>query len=148
MTSTGLVNHADLRELGYLRDSLVVKTNLDVRLEGSKLDDIVGSAVFTNATLTLSQPERKLAVDKLTLASTIERRVGLRRLEFGTQRYFDLDSDFLTTRLQGTFQPQRTIDDLTRLAKEYQLYFAGDAAGMKAYYEQKQRQAERLAGQR
>ncbi len=141
----GLVDHADLRELGYLRDSLVVKTNLDIKLEGSKLDDIVGNAVFTNATLTLSQPERTLPIDKVTLASTIEQRTGVSADSSGTQRYFDLDSDFLTTRLQGTFQPQRTIDDLTRLAKEYKLYFAGDAAGMKVYYEQKQRQVERLA---
>ncbi|GAB3781525.1 translocation/assembly module TamB domain-containing protein [Spirosoma horti] len=144
----GMIDHADLRELGYLRDSLVVKTKLDVQLEGSKLDDIVGSAVFTNATLTLNRPERNLAVDKLTLASTIERQGGTTPDSSGTQRYFNLDSDFLTTRLQGTFQPQRTIDDLTKLAKEYQLYFAGDAAGMKAYYEQKQRLAARAVSRK
>ncbi len=137
----GVVQHADLRALGYLPDSLTVKTTLNVQLEGSKLDDIVGSAVFTNATLDLNK--RTLDVDKLTLASSVERRDSV-----GIQRYFDLDSDFLTTRLQGTFQPQRTIDDLTRLAREYQLYFAGDAAGMKAYYQQKQQQAERLAGRK
>ena len=144
----GTVDHADLRELGYLRDSLVVKTNLDIQLEGSKLDDIVGSALFSNATLTLNRPGRSLAIDKLTLASSVEQRAGAAPDSGGTQRYFDLDSDFLTTRLQGAFQPQRTIDDLTKLAKEYQLYFAGDAAGMKAYYDQKRRQAERLAGQK
>ncbi|MFD2933461.1 translocation/assembly module TamB domain-containing protein [Spirosoma flavum] len=144
----GTVEHADLRELGYLRDSLVVQTKLDVKLEGSKLDDIVGSAVFTNATLTLNRPGRTLAVDKLTLASSVEQRTGVASDSGGTQRYFDLDSDFLTTRLQGTFQPQRTIDDLTKLAKEYQLYFAGDAAGMKAYYDLKKRKAEQLTGKK
>ncbi|MCX6215333.1 translocation/assembly module TamB domain-containing protein [Spirosoma sp.] len=141
----GTVTHADLRELGYLRDSLEIQTNLNVQLEGSKLDDIVGQAVFTNSTLTLNQAQRTLAVNKLTLASSIERHAGARPDSGGTQRYFDLDSDFLTTRLQGTFEPQRTIDDLTKLAKEYQLYFAGDAAGMKAYYEQKQQRATRLS---
>ncbi len=138
---TGSVQHADLRALGYLSDSLTVKTNLSVQLEGSKLDDIVGSALFTNATLGLNK--RSLAVDKLTLASSVERRDSV-----GIQRYFDLDSDFLTTRLQGTFQPQRTIDDLTRLAREYKLYFVGDAAGMTAYYQQKRKQAERLTGRK
>ena len=137
----GTVEHADLRALGYLPDSLTVKTTLSVQLEGSKLDDIVGSAFFTNAMLGLNK--RTLAVDKLTLASSVERRDSV-----GTQRYFDLDSDFLTTRLQGTFQPQRTIDDLTRLAREYKLYFVGDAAGMTAYYQQKRQQAERLTGRK
>jgi hypothetical protein len=132
----GVIQHADLRAIGLLRDSLVVKTNLDVRLEGSKLDDIVGNAAFKHATLTLNR--RSLDVDQLTLISSIERRDS-----GGTQRYFDLESDFLTTRLQGNFQPQRTIDDLTSLAREYQLYFASDAAGMKAYYERKQRLANR-----
>ncbi|GAB2566886.1 translocation/assembly module TamB domain-containing protein [Spirosoma areae] len=139
----GMVEHADLRALGYLPDSLVIKTGLDIQLEGSKLDDIVGHAVFNKATLSLNK--RTLDVDKLTLASSIERRTGVAPDSVGTQRYFDLDSDFFTTRLQGNFQPQRTIDDLTRLAGEYNLYFKGDAAGMKAYYEQKQRQAARLA---
>ncbi|QIP12812.1 translocation/assembly module TamB [Spirosoma aureum] len=133
----GTIRHADLRELGYMSDSLVVKTDLDVKLEGSKLDDIVGNAYFHNAELSLNK--RKLNVGTLSLLSSIERKDSI-----GTQRYFDLDSDFLTTRLQGNFQPQRTIDDLKRLAREYELHFAGDAAGMKAYYQQKQRQASAL----
>lgn len=132
----GAIDHADLRALGYLPDSLVVKTGLDVKLEGSKLDDIVGSASFRDSELRLNQ--RSLRVGTLTVLSSIERPDSS-----GTQRYFDLDSDFLTTRLQGNFQPQRTYDDLKRLADEYQLYFAGNAAGMKAYYAQKQLRASR-----
>ncbi|GAB3714071.1 hypothetical protein GCM10027592_53580 [Spirosoma flavus] len=139
----GTVQHADMRAMGYLSDSLVVKTDLDVQLEGSKLDDVVGSATFTNTNLTRNR--RELAVNKLTLVSSIERNSV--RDSAGSQRYFDLDSDFLTTRFQGDFQPQRTIDDLTRLAREYELYFKGDAAGMDAYYAQKQRQFVRQARQ-
>ncbi|GAB4023396.1 translocation/assembly module TamB domain-containing protein [Spirosoma koreense] len=143
----GSVQHADLRSLGYLSDSLLVKTDLDIRLEGSKLDDIVGTATFDNTTLSLNR--RTLSVDKLTLFSSVEQETvpntdSLKRDSVSTQRYFNLDSDFLTTRLQGTFQPQRTIDDLKRLITEYQLYFRGNAAGMKAYYEQKRTQADRL----
>ncbi|QJW88942.1 translocation/assembly module TamB [Spirosoma taeanense] len=133
----GTIQHADLRALGYLRDSLVVQTNLDVQLEGNTVNDIVGSAYFHHATINLNQ--RSLNVGSLSLLSSIERSTGADSV--GTQRYFDLDSDFLTTRLQGNFQPQQTVDDLKRLAQEYQLYFAGDAAGMKAYYDQKQRLA-------
>ncbi|GAB4023583.1 translocation/assembly module TamB domain-containing protein [Spirosoma migulaei] len=142
----GNVQHADLRALGYLTDSLVVKTALDVQLEGRTLDDIVGKALFTNAALSLNK--RNITVDKLTLLSSIEQRTGSSPDSSGTQRYFDLDSDFLTTRLQGDFQPQRTIDDLTRLVREYELHFKGDAAGMKIYYEQKRKAAMRLAGRK
>ncbi|GAB3560371.1 translocation/assembly module TamB domain-containing protein [Spirosoma fluminis] len=136
----GTVQHADFRALGYLPDSLVVKTKLNVRLEGSKLDDIVGNAAFNNATLTLNR--RSLDIDQLTVVSSVEQRDS-----GGSQRYFDLESDFLTTRLQGNFQPQRTIDDLTQLAREYQLYFASDAAGMRAYYDRKRQLANRSAKQ-
>ncbi|WP_338871448.1 translocation/assembly module TamB domain-containing protein [Spirosoma sp. SC4-14] len=129
----GVVRHADLRAMGYLSDSLVVKTDLDLKLEGNTLDDIVGNASFYNSEVSLNK--RNLNIGTLTLLSSIERRDSI-----GTQRYFDLNSDFLTTRLQGNFQPQQTIDDLTRLVREYQMHFAGDAAGMKAYYEQRKQQ--------
>ncbi|QMW03865.1 translocation/assembly module TamB domain-containing protein [Spirosoma foliorum] len=142
----GNVQHADLRALGYVADSLSVKTALDVQLEGNKLDDIVGKAVFNNATLGLNK--RNLNVDKLTLLSSIENKASGSPDSVGTQRYFDLDSDFLTSRLQGNFQPQRTIDDLTRLVHEYLLHFKGDAAGMKAYYEQKRKLATRTLGRK
>ncbi|MBC3788380.1 translocation/assembly module TamB domain-containing protein [Spirosoma utsteinense] len=141
----GAVQHADLRALGYLDDSLAVRTRLDVQLEGNKLDDIVGNAHFSNTTLRLNG--RDLLIDTLSVVSSIEGRTGspLQPDSIGTQRYFNLDSDFLTARLQGNFQPQRSIDDLTRLAKEYQLFFAGNAAGMKGYYDRKRRQSNTTA---
>lgn len=132
----GRVRHADLRELGFLDDSLVVKTDLDVKLEGRKLDEIIGNAYFHNGELSLNK--RKLRIDTLTISSSIEQRDSI-----GLQRYFDLDSDFLITRLQGDFQPQKTFDDLRQLVAEYKMHFAGDAAGMKTYYETKDRQSAR-----
>lgn len=142
----GDIQHADLRALGYLTDSLVVQSNVDVQLEGSKLDDIIGSAIFTNTRL--GRNGRNLAIEKLNLTSSIEQRARGAADSMGSQRYFDLDSDFLTTRLQGNFEPQQTIDDLKRLVREYTLHFAGDAAGMKAYYAQKRMQTARLASRR
>ena len=147
----GTVQHADLRALGYLSDSLTVKTTLDIRLEGRKLDDMVGTATFDNAVLGLNR--QHLTVNKLTLFSSIEQQLvpaydSLRRDSISTQRYFNLDSDFLAMRLQGTFQPQRTIDDLKRLAREYQLHFQGDAAGMQAYYEKKRQPTSQFAEQK
>ena len=139
----GAVQRADLRALGYLSDSLTIRTNLDVQLEGNKPDDMVGNAYFSNATLSLNG--RDLTIDTLSIVSSIEQRTGsvgplAKPDSAGIQRYFNLDSDFLTARLQGNFKPQRSISDLTRLAREYGLFFAGDAAGMKTYYALKRQQ--------
>lgn len=136
----GAVQRADLRALGYVSDSLVIRTGLDVQLEGNKIDDVVGSAYFQKALLSLNG--RDLAIDTLSIVSSIEQQTGGNGPDsLGLQqRYFNVDSELLTARLQGDFKPQRTVDDLTRLAREYGLFFAGDAAGMKTYYEQKRRQ--------
>lgn len=140
----GAVQRADLRALGYLTDSLAIRTDLDVQLEGNKIDDIVGDAYFRNATVSLNG--RDLPIDTLSIVSSIEQNTGAIGGPLGkpdsvtVQRYFNLDSDFLTARLQGNFKPRRTVGDLTRLAQEYGLFFAGDAAGMRAYYDQKRRQ--------
>lgn len=132
----GTVQQADLRALGFVSDSLQISTSLDVQLTGNKLDNVVGQAYFRDARLTLNR--RTLRIDTLSLVSSVEqRRQAGHPDSMGTQRYFGLDSEFLTARLQGDFQPQRTIDDLTQLAREYQLFFAGDAAGMNAYYVRK-----------
>ncbi|GAB3644279.1 translocation/assembly module TamB domain-containing protein [Spirosoma arcticum] len=144
----GAVQHADLRALGYLTDSLAIRTNLDVQLDGNKLDDIVGNAYFRNATVSLNG--RNLSIDTLSIVSSIERQTSgisgsaTASDSLGTQRYFDFDSDFLTARLQGNFKPRQTVSDLTRLAREYGLFFAGDAARMKTYYDQKRQQSDAL----
>ena len=138
----GSIQQANLRALGFLPDSLVVSTGLDVQLEGNTLNDMVGRAAFRNASLTLNR--RSLHIDSLAIVSSIESLRG-RADSLGSQRYVGIDSEFLTARLQGTFEPQRTLDDLQRLVREYTLYFDGDAAGMAAYYARKARQHQPLA---
>ena len=138
----GTVQRADLRALGYLTDSLVVGADLDVQLTGNTIDELTGDVALQNAKLSLNN--RNLSVGTLTLQSTIEKRRGTNsdtagaqrsaRTDGPAQRYFDLDSEFLTARMQGTFRPQQTLAELSRLAREYQLYFMGDAAGLQAYY--------------
>ncbi len=140
----GTVQQANLRALGFVSDSLQISTSLDVQLTGNKLDNVVGQAYFRDARLTLNR--RTLRIDTLSLVSSVEqRRQAGQPDSVSTQRYFGLDSEFLTARLQGDFQPQRTIDDLTQLAREYQLFFAGDAAGMNAYYARKKQRLPRTA---
>jgi len=145
----GTVQRADLRALGYLTDSLVVGADLDMELTGNTVDELAGNVALRNARLKLNN--RDLSVGTLTLQSTIESRprdsTGTQQIaaqrgvaqRIAAQRYFDLDSEFLTARMEGTFKPQQLLADLTRLAREYGLYFAGDAAGMKAYYDRQKR---------
>lgn len=122
----GSVQHADLRALGLLPDSLIVRSDLDVQLVGNTLDALEGQALFRNSRLTLNK--RSLAVDTLSLLSAIQT----------TGRHLTVDSDFLTAQVRGNFLPNQTIDDLARLLKEYALYFQGDVASRQAYYTQKQ----------
>ncbi len=122
----GTVDLADLRALKLLDDSLNVRTRFNVSLDGNTIDELVGEARFREARLTL--PRRQLAIDTLTLTSTIA-PTGSREL--------GVHSDFLTARLQGNFAPDRTVSDLNRLLTEYTLYFVGDVATRTAYYREK-----------
>ncbi|MEZ0611518.1 translocation/assembly module TamB domain-containing protein [Fibrella sp. WM1] len=123
----GTLQEADLRALGFTRDSLAISTFVRAELEGNTIDQLTGTANFLNASLTLNR--RRLAVDSLSVSSTIEG---------AENRYLNINSDFLTARLQGNYAPQRTIADLQTLIDEYRLYFTGDAEGRQAYYAKKQ----------
>lgn len=121
----GTVQEADLRKLGYTRDSLTISTNLDVQLDGNTIDQLEGRAHFRNATLVLKK--RPLSIDTLSFLSAIE----------PNGRLLKVDSDFLTAELRGNFLPNQTVQDLTALAKEYALYFTRDLATRQTYYDRK-----------
>ncbi|MCY7358425.1 MAG: translocation/assembly module TamB, partial [Rudanella sp.] len=119
------VQEADLRKLGYTRDSLTISTKLDVQLNGNTIDQLEGRAHFRNATLVLNK--RLLNIDTLSFLSAIE----------PNGRLLKVDSDFLTAELRGTFLPNQTVQDLATLAKEYALYFTRDVASRNTYYDRK-----------
>ncbi|TAE32313.1 MAG: translocation/assembly module TamB [Cytophagales bacterium] len=121
----GTVQEADLRALGYTRDSLTIRTDLDVQLDGNTIDQLVGRAKFRNAQLVLNK--RPLSVDTLSVLSAIE----------PGGRLLTVESDFLNAELRGNFLPNQTIKDLTALANEYALYFTGDSVTRQAYYNKK-----------
>lgn len=121
----GTVQEADLRKLGYTRDSLTIKTDLDVQLDGNTIDQLEGRANFRNATLVLNK--RPLSIDTLSVLSAIE----------PNGRLLTVDSDFLTAELRGNFLPNQTVQDLTALANEYALYFTRDRATRNTYYDRK-----------
>ncbi|WP_345243461.1 translocation/assembly module TamB domain-containing protein [Nibrella saemangeumensis] len=121
----GTVTHADFRALRLLDDSLTVRTDLDVQLNGNTIEELIGEARFRNALVSLNG--RTLAVDTLHLSSAI--------LDAG--RSIDVTSDFITAHLRGNFQLTQTAQDLQRLLYEYELYFFGDVASRATYYRQK-----------
>nr|WP_293836876.1 translocation/assembly module TamB domain-containing protein [uncultured Arsenicibacter sp.] len=122
----GAVQHADLRALGLMPDSLVVKTELDVQMQGNTLDEFEGQAFFRNGLLSLNR--RNLPIDTLSVVSVIR----------PSGRHLLVNSDFLIAQVKGNFLPNQTVDDLARLWHEYELYFMGDVATRQTYYARKQ----------
>ncbi|MEZ4905389.1 MAG: translocation/assembly module TamB domain-containing protein [Spirosomataceae bacterium] len=125
-TLKGFIQRADLRALHFIKDSLMIHTELDVDLEGNTLDEIVGRAKFLGSYATLNKT-RNLVVDTIVVDSRISD--GLRNLL--TTEFFDFQS-------AGKFEPTKAIVDLGELFDEYQMYFFGDEAARNAYYEKKQ----------
>lgn len=121
----GTVQEADLRALGYIRDSLTIRTDLDIELDGNTIDQLVGRANFRNAQLVLNK--KPLNIDTLSVLSAIE----------PDGRLLKVDSDLLRAELRGDFLPNQTVKDLTALANEYALYFTSDMATRQAYYDKK-----------
>ncbi len=121
----GAVRKADLRALGLLTDSLTVSTVFAVQMTGNTLDELIGTATFHDAAVTLNR--QKLAVDSLAIRSLID----------GDRRILHVDADFLTAELRGNFTPARATRDLMQLAREYQLAFVGTQAERNTYYAKK-----------
>ncbi|GAB3342008.1 translocation/assembly module TamB domain-containing protein [Larkinella ripae] len=123
----GTVQKADFLATNLLNDSLVVRSDLDVKLMGNTLNELVGNARLLNTALTYGK--RSLVLDTLFLASSVE----------GSDRTVSVNSDYLDASLKGNFQLTQVADDLNRIAKEYRLNFAGNAAGLASYYQEKAR---------
>ncbi|WP_128544489.1 translocation/assembly module TamB domain-containing protein [Larkinella soli] len=123
----GNVKRADLLATHLLDDSLIVSSDLDVRLVGNTLNELVGDARLLNTYVTLGK--RSLVLDTLFASSAMD----------GPERTIHIGSDYLNADLKGNFQLTQVVDDLNRLAREYRMNFAGDAAGMAAYYQNRLR---------
>ena len=123
----GVLEKANLLELGFSRQPLNLSTRLDAQVEGNTADELVGRAFFHNTSLETPENERTLSLDSLLLTSS----------QVASERTIDLRSDLLTAHLNGDFILSEAGDDLARLLKEYKLYFVGDERERNAYYAQK-----------
>ncbi|RRB02602.1 translocation/assembly module TamB domain-containing protein [Larkinella rosea] len=123
----GTVQRADMLATNLLDDSLIVRSDLDVQLVGNTVNELVGNARLLNTFVTYGK--RNLVLDTLFMASSVA----------NNERSISVNSDYLDANLKGNFQLTHVADDLNRIAKEYRLNFAGNAAGMAAYYQEKLR---------
>jgi hypothetical protein len=125
----GTVQQANFLATNLLDDSLIVRSDLDVQLVGNTVNELVGNARLLNTFATYGK--QSLILDTLFMSSSVT----------GNERSIAVNSDYLDANLKGNFQLTQVADDLNRIAKEYRLNFAGNAAGMAAYYQEKQRKS-------
>lgn len=126
----GVVEKANLNALGFSRDTIILHTELDIRVKGNDVDDLTGRARLLNTFLSTSRSDRNLVIDTLVLLSVQENE----------KRRLRLDSEFLTARAEGDFLPTAAWNDLSQVLGEYKLYFFGNEADRVAYYAKKTRQ--------
>ncbi|CAG5005853.1 hypothetical protein DYBT9275_03668 [Dyadobacter sp. CECT 9275] len=123
----GVIQRANLRELGLVKDSITLKTDLDIKLSGNSVDDLTGNAKLLNTFLLHSRKDRNLVVDTLILSSVIRE----------DRRSVLLASEFLTAKLEGDFLPTQAWKDISRVMQEYKLYFFENENSRAAYYAKK-----------
>jgi hypothetical protein len=96
-----------------LQDAITLRTQLDVKVAGNTVDELVGDAKLLNTFLITPKKERNLVIDTLLFSSR-------QRLD---KRILNLESEFLTARMEGDFIPTQAWTDINQVLSEYQLYF-------------------------
>jgi hypothetical protein len=128
----GIVERANLNALGFSKDTITLRTELDVRVKGNDIDELVGDAKLLNTFLLTTKNERNLVIDTLMLRSVIQPEKD--------NRILSLSSEFLTAKAEGNFLPTEAWRDLSQVLAEYKLYFFENEADRTAYYAKKVRQ--------
>ncbi|MCF0073473.1 translocation/assembly module TamB domain-containing protein [Dyadobacter sp. CY261] len=123
----GIIEKANLKELGFSKDPITLRTQLNVNVSGNTVDELVGDAKLLDTYLVMLNKERNLVVDTLVLSS--RNQLGKRRLQ--------LNSEFLTAKVEGNFLPTQAWKDVSQVLEEYKLYFFENEAARNDYYAQK-----------
>ncbi|TDE13348.1 translocation/assembly module TamB domain-containing protein [Dyadobacter psychrotolerans] len=123
----GVIEKANLQALGFIKDSITLRTELDVKVAGNTIDELTGDAKLLNTYLVTTKTERNLVIDTLVLSS-------VQNLD---KRTLKLESEFLTARVQGDFLPTVAWKDLSKVLEEYKLYFLDNEKNRQEYYANK-----------
>jgi hypothetical protein len=124
---TGIIEKADLQALGFITDSITLRTELDINVVGNTVDELTGDAKLLNTFLVATKNQRNLVIDTLVLSSA----------QLLQNRTVQLESEFLTAKIQGDFMPTQAWKDLSKVLEEYKLYFLDNEANRQAYYANK-----------
>ncbi|MBC8111077.1 MAG: hypothetical protein H7Y04_08470, partial [Verrucomicrobia bacterium] len=120
------LSHADLKKLGFSKDSLTVKSKIDVNFTGLDPDRIIGKATLTDAEITYKD-RPPLLIDSLFVRSEKDRD--------STFRNIDVVSDFANLHFHGNFTYEKLLKDVPALVHEYTLTLRNDKAGARKYYD-------------
>ncbi|QRR01991.1 translocation/assembly module TamB domain-containing protein [Dyadobacter sandarakinus] len=123
----GVIERANLQELGLTADPITLRTQLNINVNGNSIDELTGDARLLNTYLLMTSKERNLVIDTLVFSSTQNENLRSLRVE----------SEFLTARAEGPFLPTRAWADITSVLDEYKLYFFENAASRAEYYARK-----------
>ena len=123
----GIIKKANLQALGYIKDSITLRTELDIKVTGNTVDELIGDAKLLNTYLVTTKNERNLVIDTLVLSSVQQHDT----------RTLQLKSEFLTAKIQGDFLPTLAWKDVSKVLDEYKLYFLGNEANRQDYYSSK-----------
>lgn len=124
---SGVIERANLQALGFIKDSITLRTELDVKVTGNTIDELTGNAKLLNSYLVTTKTERNLVIDTLVLSSD-------QKLE---KRTLKLESEFLSAKVEGDFLPTVAWKDLSKVLAEYKLYFLDNEKNRQEYYANK-----------
>jgi len=123
----GQIENANLKDLGFAKEDLKLKSTVNFDFIGNKPDDWIGRARFTN---TIFEDEKhSLSIDSVYFNSGIS----------GNQRRFSVVSEFFNINVNGNFVPSKIITDASTLWKEYLLYFENTENQREKYYKEKRK---------
>ena len=127
----GIIEKANLLPLGFTKEAITLRTELDVKVSGNTVDELVGDAKLLNTFLITSSKERNLVMDTLLFSSR----------QTPDKRSLNLESEFLTAKVEGDFVPTQAWKDINQVLSEYQLYFFENELDRNIYYTKKEKKA-------
>ena len=107
----GIVQNANLKSLGYSKNDVKLRSEINLNFQGNELDNWLGEAKFLHTVL--QYDKRLLGIDSLFVTSSLS----------SDSRQISLLSEFFNVAISGKFTPSKVIADVTRLSKEYTQYF-------------------------
>ncbi|ALD20349.1 translocation/assembly module TamB domain-containing protein [Hymenobacter sp. DG25A] len=123
------VQRANLRAIGLTKQNFTLSTTADVRFQGLKLDNLLGTIVLRDSRLGYNG--RVVAIDTFDVFS---------RRDPDGQRRLAIRSEIADLTAVGNFDFTRVLRDVNVLLEEYRLNFESDEAATAAYYRRKRRQ--------